>query len=268
MLKRVITALALSAVTLCALLLGRYAMWGLLLLAHLLCTWEMLSVVSSAGVRPAKWVCLLFAAALVPATAFFGITGAFVTILLSVLAAMTCVTLGTEPDQNALFGGLLPAVYPAVPMTALCLLIGREQEDWLVYLYLTLLIPILCDTFALFVGKAFGKHKLIPRVSPNKTVEGAYGGLFGGVLGAFIVWGVAKLIGKVALPPVWVFLLIGLIGAGFSQIGDLAASYIKRTFSVKDFGKIFPGHGGMLDRLDSILFSSVFVYLVLTVFPL
>lgn len=265
MLKRVITAVVLSAVTLCALLLGRYALWGLLLLAQVLCMWEMLS---AAKIPSYRWVYLLYAAALMPVTVYLGTMGAWLTVLLGVLAAFTVVTLRTEPDGNDLLRYVLPAVYPAVPMTALALLIGRESENWLLFLYLTLAVPIGCDTLALFIGKAFGKHKLIPAVSPNKTVEGAWGGVLGGMIGAFLVWLIAGVFLKKTVPALWIFLILGLFGAVFSEVGDLVGSYIKRVFSVKDFGKIFPGHGGMLDRLDSILFSAVFMLCVLNIFPL
>ncbi len=268
MLKRVLTGLALSAVTLCALLLGKHALWGLLFVCQMLCMWEMLSAVKSAGFAPVRFVYLLYAAALVPVSAFFGSSGALITILMGVLAAMTLVTLKTEPDSKALLYGLLPAVYPAIPMTALLLLAARPENDWRFYLFLTLCIPIGCDTFALFVGKAIGKHKLHPHVSPHKTVEGAVGGVFGAMLFAVAVWAIARFGEGLSVPPLWVILLLGFFGAFFSEVGDLAASYIKRVCAVKDFGWIFPGHGGMLDRMDSVMFSAVFILFVLSVFPL
>ena len=110
---------------------------------------------------------------------------------------------------------------------------------------------------AYYTGRAFGKHKLIERVSPKKTVEGAVGGLLGGALGAF-------LLGYVVLPYTgiepWKLLIMGFFGAMFGQIGDLAASSIKRYTGEKDYPKLIPGHGGILDRFDSILFVALFVY--------
>ncbi len=114
------------------------------------------------------------------------------------------------------------------------------------------------DTFAYLSGKAFGKHKLIPHVSPNKTVEGSVGG----VIGAMVICIIYLLIAVNAVKCdvlTWgnIFLqgaVIGLAGGVFSQIGDLIASSIKRDTGVKDFGRIFPGHGGFMDRFDSVMF--------------
>jgi phosphatidate cytidylyltransferase len=107
----------------------------------------------------------------------------------------------------------------------------------------------LCDTFAYFCGVAFGKHKMIPRVSPNKTWEGSIGGYLAGSI-------ISLLYGVLVLKK----LPFGLLLAGSlllplaAQIGDLSFSSIKRRFKVKDFGNLLPGHGGVLDRIDSIIF--------------
>ncbi len=114
------------------------------------------------------------------------------------------------------------------------------------------------DSAAYFVGKAFGKHKLIPDVSPKKTVEGAIGGVvFGGI--AFAVTGlIANL--TVGFRPHYVSLaLVGLVVAVVSIFGDLIASLVKRQYGIKDYGKIFPGHGGVMDRFDSIVAIAPFL---------
>ncbi len=108
------------------------------------------------------------------------------------------------------------------------------------------------DTFAYFVGRFLGKHKLIPKISPKKTVEGAIGGAVAGMVlfavsGAFITGFTKFNVDYILLS------VLGLFAAVISQLGDLIMSAIKRSYSVKDFGKIFPGHGGFLDRFDSTL---------------
>ncbi len=117
------------------------------------------------------------------------------------------------------------------------------------------------DTFAYFSGYFFGKHKLIPEVSPKKTVEGAVGGTLFCTL-SFVIYGVLR---GCTFVQILLLGIIGLIAAVVSQLGDLSASLIKRHFGIKDYGKLFPGHGGILDRFDSILAVSVFLYLALEV---
>lgn len=133
----------------------------------------------------------------------------------------------------------------------------------LVFLYV-LIATYATDTFALFGGKFFGKHKLIERISPKKTVEGAVVGYVSSVIlsltFAFI------LIDNITVATV---IISSLLIPIFSQIGDLAFSLIKRKFGIKDFGKIFPGHGGVLDRIDSLIFALITfltVSQVLTIF--
>lgn len=119
------------------------------------------------------------------------------------------------------------------------------------------------DTFAYFSGRFFGKHKLIPNVSPNKTVEGAIGGVVGAIIVCFIYLCIAAIVVDGAsikgimgliLSPLINAVIIGGIGAIWSQVGDLVASSIKRDTGIKDFGWIFPGHGGFMDRFDSVIF--------------
>lgn len=123
------------------------------------------------------------------------------------------------------------------------------------------------DGGAYFVGIRFGKHKLSPRLSPKKTVEGAFGGVLGSIAAMVIFSSILIYILKV---PCNVPLLIvtGALCAVLGPIGDIATSAIKREFSVKDYGNIFPGHGGILDRFDSILLTTPFVYFMSEVFNL
>ena len=134
------------------------------------------------------------------------------------------------------------------------------QTDFHVGQFIVLL-PLLAawgaDTCALFAGMLFGKHKLAPVVSPKKTVEGAVGGVVGGaVLVLLAVLVMNALIGLDM--PVWAALVLGGVGAVLGEIGDLSFSIIKRQTGIKDYGHIFPGHGGVLDRFDSVLFVAPF----------
>ena len=129
----------------------------------------------------------------------------------------------------------------------------------LYYLLYVITITIMSDTFAHFIGTMIGKKKLCPKVSPNKTVEGFIGGVFFGTfLGSVLFL-------TVVMPSANVFLVIviSLILSIISELGDLVFSAIKRKYGVKDYGNIMPGHGGVVDRLDSIIFAILaFSYLV------
>lgn len=117
------------------------------------------------------------------------------------------------------------------------------------------------DTCAYCVGKLIGKHKLPSQLSPNKTIEGCLGGVFGAALIGFVF----ALVFYSDRNYWWQFALIGGVSSVISQIGDLTASAIKRNQGIKDYGKLIPGHGGILDRFDSIIFTAPMVY-ILSVF--
>jgi phosphatidate cytidylyltransferase len=120
----------------------------------------------------------------------------------------------------------------------------------------------LSDTSAYYCGKNFGKHKLSPKVSPKKTIEGSIGGL----LGSTIFTGVFGIIIQkyTYIMPVYNYFLIGILCGLFGQLGDLVASSIKRYVGIKDYSNLIPGHGGILDRFDSIIFSATVVFYYLT----
>ena len=123
------------------------------------------------------------------------------------------------------------------------------------------------DTFAYFTGRLFGKHKLIPAVSPKKTVEGAIGGAVCCALVAML-YGLLAGVWFDASPNYLVLALSGLVIAVVSQIGDLAMSAIKRQYGIKDYGKLLPGHGGLLDRFDSCMAVTIVLALINAYFPL
>lgn len=132
----------------------------------------------------------------------------------------------------------------------------RQWENGSRLILLVFIIAWFSDTFAYYVGRYLGKRKLCPDVSPKKTVAGFIGGIIGSVTGA-LLW--ANVIMKI--DSAWYqLILFGIFAGIISQIGDLVASLIKRFIGVKDYGNIMPGHGGILDRFDSILFTTPIVY--------
>jgi phosphatidate cytidylyltransferase len=124
------------------------------------------------------------------------------------------------------------------------------------WLFLALALAFSSDTLAYFAGRGFGKHKLYEAVSPKKTIEGSIGGLFGGVI-AMVGMGHYWLAPEL---PILHAVVLGVIGSVLGQLGDLVESMIKRTFGAKDSGNVLPGHGGMLDRVDGLLFVAPLVY--------
>ena len=138
---------------------------------------------------------------------------------------------------------------------------GGEALIWLV-----LLSPWSTDTLAYFCGVFFGKHKLIEKVSPKKTIEGSIGGTIGCVAVAFVY---GLIISKLGYFPKYTNLIIfAAVSSVVSQFGDLAASCIKREHGVKDYGTLIPGHGGILDRFDSVLFCAPLMYYFMQYFPI
>jgi len=129
----------------------------------------------------------------------------------------------------------------------------RGLDDGRNWVFLALLVTFASDTAAFFVGRALGRHHLAPRISPGKTWEGTIAGF----LGAIIV----SLLFTMLLPiSYWQAVLLGFLVSLFGQLGDLAESLLKRNIGVKDSGRLLPGHGGALDRIDSVVFAGVVVY--------
>lgn len=135
------------------------------------------------------------------------------------------------------------------------------------YLWMVFIGAWLSDAGAYFVGRAVGRHKLAPMISPKKTVEGSVGGVLFSVAAFLIYGGIMQLSGRedVAL---YILAIAGVVVSLVSQIGDLAASVIKREYQIKDYSRLIPGHGGILDRFDSILFVGPFLYMVFYFFAL
>lgn len=130
----------------------------------------------------------------------------------------------------------------------------RDQENGFLYLLMAVICTSATDVFAYFVGRTFGRHKLAPRTSPSKTIEGAAGGTAAAVAAALLMGAVAQRIG-VAQVNTAELLIYALAISVIGQFGDLSLSTIKRMAKIKDYGSLMPGHGGILDRFDSLLFA-------------
>ena len=241
--------------------------------------YEMCDVGRKAGYKTMLIPILLYLFSVYPLFYFFSGEGILFAFMISALSALSVFLFCRKKyELRDLEYSLLVLIYPLL-LCSVFFLINRSAGN-LLGIFLVLLITLLSDAFALFAGLLFGKKKLMEDVSPKKTVAGvigAYvGGLFGGVtvfllfdlFGVFNTWrnvGITALSDKLYLS-IPLYLFLSLLGTTLAVIGDLAASWLKRKLQIKDFGKIFPGHGGVMDRLDSLLFTAPVVCLFFIVF--
>ena len=153
-------------------------------------------------------------------------------------------------------------VYAPVNMSFVYLLRIRAFGKYLAWIPF---IAWVCDTCAYFAGRAFGKHKLAPLLSPKKTIEGAIGGIIGSVLVGALIGYIIYVRENYKVDVIWVMAIITFAGSIIAQLGDLLASGIKRDHNIKDYGKLIPGHGGIMDRFDSVIFVIPCIYFLAAV---
>jgi phosphatidate cytidylyltransferase len=197
-----------------------------------------------------------FLPSLVPAVVFNCLPFSLCLTLLFLCIALLSLFSIRDIKQSAGEAGLFLLGFLYLPLLMSYLVLLRELDHGVKWIFLLLLIVMSGDTAAFYVGSSIGKRKLYPIVSPNKSVEGMVGGLGGSILGTLLAGATffpeLSIAGAVATA-----IFVGLLG----QLGDLFESLLKRSFGVKDSGNIFPGHGGMLDRLDSVLFAAPSLYI-------
>ncbi len=161
----------------------------------------------------------------------------------------------------------------AVPFSLSCMILLRDiytvypqsysKADGLLFVMFGISSAWVTDMFAYFVGSKFGKHKMTPKISPKKSWEGAVGGVVGAVLVNLLVYAIFNAVVKERLLlPYWAVILITMALSVISMLGDLSASVIKRNYGVKDFGRLIPAHGGVMDRFDSCLFVLPVLYFI------
>ncbi len=195
----------------------------------------------------------------------FELTGALVTlaVFFIVLFFIPVFKRGNIPFES-LACSIFSLIYPTALLIPV-MLTNTLGNISLFALVLTFVISPAADVFAYLVGMTFKGKKLCPEISPKKTISGAIGGLVGAVVAGVVLFAIFKnsFNYHLSLSGYVYFGLVGLVGGALTEIGDLVESYIKRSFGVKDSGKIFPGHGGMLDRFDGFIFASIFIYFVM-----
>ena len=178
--------------------------------------------------------------------------------VLTLIAAIRSQRIGGVGAVYTLSGLVYPGLFFGAVMY-----IGAS-EIWLKAFALACLSTWVCDSAAMLGGKRFGKRKLAPLISPNKTVEGAACGAASSILVGLVVWLLGLAVPALSGIPLWLCVVTCLISSTMGQLGDLAESMLKRMIGIKDFSNLIPGHGGMFDRADSLLFSIPTAWLCLT----
>ena len=271
--KRVVTGAILLVLLAATLVLGGWYFAAVAFIATAIAIHEELNALKAGGHAPVRWAAFAALVLALPCVKLFS-SSLVIMPILTVLAF--CVSLQVMRRESPLLEDIMFSLLPMLTLVLPCMcLIGISLSDDMPHLSKMLLVLVFAiavggDTFAYFVGSALRGPKLCPNISPNKTISGAVGGLVGSLITALLVGLIAWLFAvksRTVLPAWWHYVLLGLIGGVAGQLGDLFASLIKRHCGLKDFSNLFPGHGGMLDRLDSVIFMAViiFCYRMLTV---
>jgi len=260
---RILSAFVILAVVIGLVLAGVYGVYALVLIIGGLALWEFNGLSDRMGSRAPAWL-------LYPLGVFFAFSGTVlkeipVTLVLSLalvggLGAFLVLP-GRRQGLSRWAMGLAGALYIGMPFNYY-LLLYTSQPHGTVWTLFTILAVVVSDAAALLVGSRIGRHPFFASISPRKTVEGAVAGVVGAVL--VMIIGVSGVLGMNPLHAVVLGLLVGTSG----QVGDLVESQMKRIAEVKDSSHLIPGHGGVLDRIDSILFPPILVYIYVTVFHL
>jgi len=271
MLKRTISGAVLVIILVAALVEGHYFLWALLLLTSLAGVREFLQAVHSTGSKVGEGrfdilALTAYGAVIVNYICIFmggGYNYLFLLLLCELLVMMLIYVVnypGYEPVD--IMAAFFSAIYIGIMLSVIYIL--RRQDSGIYYVWFVFIGSWICDTCAYFAGSALGKHKLAPKLSPKKSVEGSVGGCLGSFMVGLIYGALMQKLQGQAIE-VYVVLasgIVALVTSVFSQVGDLMASAIKRHYDIKDYGSLIPGHGGILDRFDSVIVTAPLIYIL------
>ena len=251
-LVRVITGVALLSCLAACVLLGPVTRLCFFYAVVWFCAREMSDALNRMGFVTSPWIARVLALVLCvlfyckDETAFY-ISAGCIVIMCALLVALF-----KKTSMRDVLGSCIVCLYPTLFILGYAYLSVQSDAVFYPVLLITLFAAAGCDMFAYFFGRAFGRHKLCPSISPHKTVEGAVSGsLLGSALG-LLAWVILK---DVAPIPWYVYLVTSFFCTIAGQFGDLCASMIKRQAGIKDFSDLLPGHGGFIDRIDSFCFA-------------
>lgn len=279
MLKRTLSGTVFVAVLVAFFLLRQFVDYRLfqilICFAMSVSTYEVASVMKKYSFKFMRIFCIVFGIAILPIYCLFNylIIPSFgwlvvLGVILITLIVFSIFSFFKNVDFKKYIASILPLVYPALLLLAMMLANDLPNPKGFLALLLIFVISSLSDTSAYLVGMTYSKirggkaKKMCPKLSPNKTWAGGIGGIVGGVLGAILVYFIFKNLADTVLffSPLLLFVVVGVLGSISTEIGDLLESFIKRKVGIKDMGKIMPGHGGIMDRIDGISLTSVVVF--------
>ncbi len=254
---RMLTGLVIGTLVMLCLIEGKVALLALLVAIFIFGTKEYVKILNNKGFYPSLTMIYLTQTLLLLHAAFNNFDGALITLTFCVIGAFLWILFrGRQPYIANVATTVLGMIYCGwlpLHLSFLRHLNCERFNDGLVFLVMLLISVILTDTGCYYVGRNFGKHKLAPVISPNKTIEGSIGGIICAVIGSMVIgWYIGL--------EWYLSFTIGLICTVFAQLGDLCESLIKRDAGVKDSGDLLPGHGGFLDRCDSYILTIPVMY--------
>ncbi|WP_026476038.1 phosphatidate cytidylyltransferase [Alkaliphilus transvaalensis] len=252
MLKRIISAIVGIPFLLAIVHYGGVVLYLSVMIVSLIGLHEFYNAVKHKDVNPISWVGFIATIGIL-SQFYFSFNQSLLLFILVVATLVLSIIPLTQQKYNII--DISTTIYGIIYVSILLghvILISRQENN--IAIWLIFITAWGTDTFAYFAGNFFGKHKLCPNISPKKTIEGSIGGTLGAVL-ASGVFGYLFL-----REHLLVIIIMGFTASILAQIGDLCASSIKRYVGIKDFGNLMPGHGGALDRFDSILFTAPVVY--------
>jgi len=269
---RVLTSIGIAVIGLPILFLSEYLVYPMAIaLLSLAAMYEMTALTGFRS-KPAVWVPSYLLVMAMPIGAYFVNADSFtyltacggaLLLFLFYLYGYAILKRGTVKFANVSMH-FTTMLYISVSFTSLALV--RYITNGVYLFALVFVASWVCDMFAYFVGRAIGKHKLIEEISPKKTVEGSIGGIVCTTL-AFALYGFIISLFEGPSPSYLVLVILGFALSIIAQFGDLICSLIKREHGIKDYGSIFPGHGGVLDRFDSVLAVAPILYVFCVLFP-
>lgn len=270
MLKRILTAVVLLPIVVLLLWSNNTVLLlAAMTLMAVLAVGEVLLATKYFSNRGIAAICMVFVAALPSVLTFDVLTPFFPMVSAAFLLTMFVIMLFDHEHVKFEEIALMAFVSFLVPLSLSTMIFMQKNFQFgIYYVVLTLLIPWISDAGAYFVGSAIGKHKMAPKISPKKSWEGFFGGLATAVIAVITVgfgypWIDGMINGaKTFTVNVPLLIILAVVGTVLGVIGDFSASLLKRQCMVKDFGSILPGHGGILDRFDSVLFVAPFLYFV------
>ena len=224
--------------------------------------YEELNALTAGGHQPVRWVSYATLIISAPVVMMYSYVAIMPILTLFSFCALLQIMRRDQPDLVDVMVSVLPMLSLVLPGMCIFALAATEPRSVQLFLLVMLFaIAVAGDTFAYYVGSRIGGPKLCPNISPKKTLSGAVGGLMGSMLFAVITGAIfSAAVPAIIFPPLWANLLVGVFGGLAGQVGDLFASMVKRHCNIKDFSDLLPGHGGIMDRLDSLIFTAIVIY--------